>query len=464
PYDFFSTQGQQLLRRILRTRLRFDPHDYLLIWTAYLLSGHHLLGITATGDGKSCIFYFPLLVMQYFARNPSEKPAGWSWPDNPLCVVICPTKCIEEEQEADMRAIGINAVAVNQDRLADARHRGENLMTRARAADMLYVGPEILGSPWFAELLKLAIVYERIVLGGVDEAQLIMQWSDSGFRPRFLQIGHFMARLCPKARICAVSATILPGKAEQAICQALGIFWSDVVIKHRSNMRCNLQFERRLFKSALSGRIFSELNWIVAENRSALIFVDSITTSWRIAAYLCGLLPSATPAERRLRIRLYNSLNTAEHNLRTRDLLHQTPGTIAVATNSLSVGFSSSSIDTVAIINPTSLNDLVQKGGRANRVAGGGDTIGRAVVYIPPSAYKKADLALSSVDGVSRAGPSRKRERPMELELARTIRAPCITRTINTEYKNPSPAVCFCETCGGRPISGPHGPCRCDGC
>ncbi|KZV82999.1 hypothetical protein EXIGLDRAFT_594421, partial [Exidia glandulosa HHB12029] len=273
------------------------PHDYLLIWTAYLLSGHHLLGITATGDGKSCIFYFPLLVIQYFARHPSEKPAGWTWPDNPLCIVICPTKCIEEEQITpdfcsvwvfpDVRAIGIDAVAVNQDRLADARHRGDNLMTRARAADMLYVGPEILGSPWFAELLKLPVIYERIVLGGCDEAQLIMQWSAAGFRPRFLQIGHFLARLCPKARICAVSATILPGKAEQAICQALGIFWSDVVIKRRSNMRCNLQFERRLFRSALSGRIFSEFDWIIAENRSALIFVDSITTSWRIATYMC---------------------------------------------------------------------------------------------------------------------------------------------------------------------------------
>ncbi|EJD49873.1 hypothetical protein AURDEDRAFT_58743, partial [Auricularia subglabra TFB-10046 SS5] len=289
PYSFTTPLGQRLLREILRERLPFDPHDYLLDWTAAILNGHHLLGITATGDGKSCLSYFPLLVMQYFARQ-SEKPAGWLWPDDPMVLVICPTKGIEEEQAADMIALDIRALAINSDLVSAARLKGIDLWQHARAQDMLFLSPEMLASTGFAGLVKVKAIWSRIILACVDEMHLIIEWTKNGFRKRFLPIGQLLSRLCPLARICAYSATLAPGPSEALVCKALGVFPGDVVTKRRSNLRANVQFERRMLKSSLSGRSFPELNWIVDDARkghSALIFVDSINTGWRVATHLC---------------------------------------------------------------------------------------------------------------------------------------------------------------------------------
>ncbi|EJD39740.1 hypothetical protein AURDEDRAFT_70885, partial [Auricularia subglabra TFB-10046 SS5] len=457
PFCFRTPLGIKTLRKILRPLLDFDPHDFLLDWTATILDGEHLLGITATGDGKSCMTYFPLLVMQYYAMQ-KEKPAGWAWPDNPMVLVICPTKCIEEEQEADMIRFSIQALALNQDRLHAARLNNVNLWEQASAQDMLFLGPELLSTAGFAALVKDGDTWSRIVLACIDEAHLVLEWSRNGFRPRFLQIGQLLARLCPKARFCALSATVLPGLHERRLCEALGLFYDDVAVIRRTNMRANVQFEHRLLKSSLSGYAFPELDWTVAEGQSSLIFVDSMHVGWRIAGYLCSLLPDTSSEDLRRRVRIYNSLNDPEHNESTRELLRTWPGTIAVATNALCVGFNSSLIDNVVIINPTSLTDVVQKGGRVNRVAGGGDRVGRAVIYFTSSAYKAAATIASG-------GSAPPNGLAMSPELARAVVAPCFHQAINDEFSNPRrPSPCSCTTCGGHPVSGDPRPCACSGC
>ncbi|KZV98082.1 hypothetical protein EXIGLDRAFT_669595, partial [Exidia glandulosa HHB12029] len=461
PYQFFTTAGYALMRTILSARLPFDPHDFLLAWTALLLDGNHLLGITATGDGKSCMFYFALLIMQHFAGQ-QLKPAGWSWPDNPMVLVICPTKGIEEEQAC------IPALAINEDRLKEARLKGVDIWALARLVCILFISPEILASVGFATLLSAVGVQDRIVLACIDEAHLLLEWSRN-FRKAFLQIGQLLSRLCPKARICALSATVLPGAVEKALCEALGVFWDDIQIMRRSNLRANLQFERRMLSSSLTGRSFPELRWIVLERRTAIIFVDSIRTGWRVAAHLCHLLPHLDAEERRRRIRLYNSLNTASHNEHTRQLLHGCPGTIAIATNALCVGFSPSGVDVVVMLDAKSLDEVMQKGGRANRVPGG-TSVGKAILYSSKSARREAAAVVAADKDGQNSGsaltPATKKGRgtaPMDLHLARFITEPCVSIVIKTAYNNPRQQPCHCTTCGGRPISGVSGPCSCDG-
>lgn len=364
-----------------------------------------------------------------------------------------------------MQRLNISAVAINEDTLQKARRTGVDLWQLTRLACMLFISPEILASAGFAALLAEHSVRDRIVLSCVDEAHLILQWSQHGFRRAFLHIGQLLSRLCPKARICALSATVLPGPVEKAICKALGLFWDDIVIKRRSNLRANVQFERRLFKSALSGRSFSELDWIVGNLHTAIIYVDSIRTGWRVAGYIARLLPGLTAEERRRRVRLYNALNTSAHNEHTRQLLHRGGGTVAIATSSLCVGFSASGVDVVVMLQATSLDDVIQKGGRANR-ASSSASIGKAVLYSTAATYKAAQKLVTAASGPDETSATRRssKKAAMDPDLARFIAGPCAEAALNSAYQNPAQQPCYCATCNGRPISGSPRPCACDGC
>lgn len=79
-YDWSSPAGINRLRETLRAKLPFEPASFQLENTARLLMGKNVLCITATGDGKSALFYMYTLVR----------------PDT-MTIVISPTNALEED-------------------------------------------------------------------------------------------------------------------------------------------------------------------------------------------------------------------------------------------------------------------------------------------------------------------------------------------------------------------------------
>ncbi|KZV89645.1 hypothetical protein EXIGLDRAFT_650013, partial [Exidia glandulosa HHB12029] len=260
----------------------FDPHQFLLLWTAYVLEGAHLFGVTATGDGKSCMFYFALIVMMYFGKH-GPSPCGRSWPKNPVAIIVLPLNAIEDELGPKLIALGLRIVIINKETLA----RGARAVWTAAgdpATQLLLLSPEILLSKSFEQLLN-TIFALRVVLLIVDEVHLLLTWG-AAFRKVFRQIGLLRSRFPGKVQIIALSATVMPGAEVNDICASLGLRAADLRFDRRCNLRGNLVLERQTMTSSLDGPDFPDLRWMVAHNLKAVVFCRTIARAWRMCSYL----------------------------------------------------------------------------------------------------------------------------------------------------------------------------------
>ena len=61
-YNWVTEPGLQRLRALLEHKLPYIPEDWQVEGTARLLVGDDLLCVSATGDGKSALFYMYSLV------------------------------------------------------------------------------------------------------------------------------------------------------------------------------------------------------------------------------------------------------------------------------------------------------------------------------------------------------------------------------------------------------------------
>lgn len=213
----------------------FDPHDYLLR-TAYVLEGAHLFGVTATGDGKSCMFYFALMVMVYLGKH-GPLPYGRSWPKNPAAIVVLPVNAIEDElvgrarvylnctllnlmQGPKLVVLGLNIVVINQNTVLAYGAHAIWTLAADPVTQLILLSPEQLLSKYFELLLK-SLFALRVVLLFVDEVHLLLTWG-AAFRKAFHQIGLLRLRFVTKVQIVALSATVMPGAEVQDICKPWG--------------------------------------------------------------------------------------------------------------------------------------------------------------------------------------------------------------------------------------------------
>ncbi|KAF9064686.1 hypothetical protein BDP27DRAFT_1230119, partial [Rhodocollybia butyracea] len=66
-------------------------HNFQHNWIALILDGQHVLGFTATGDGKYSLFIVPILVHLELSSSPMEYPLFPVW-KHPVGLEIMPTK------------------------------------------------------------------------------------------------------------------------------------------------------------------------------------------------------------------------------------------------------------------------------------------------------------------------------------------------------------------------------------
>jgi ATP-dependent helicase YprA (DUF1998 family) len=95
-----SDAGIQTAKSILNARLP-EWVDGVRPWqlkaVVEILDGRDTLVITATSDGKTALFFLPLLVLQHLAKFPELFPTAARRPEKPLNLVIVPINGLEDD-------------------------------------------------------------------------------------------------------------------------------------------------------------------------------------------------------------------------------------------------------------------------------------------------------------------------------------------------------------------------------
>ncbi|KAF7371951.1 hypothetical protein MVEN_00053100 [Mycena venus] len=357
-FSWRSPEGHALCRRILHdSPLKYDPHDYQIEGVCVSLDGVHLLAITPTGSGKTGFYTMYMLVILAVLKDPQLCPTA-KFPNDPCLIVICPTIPLQLEMAEKMRSVNLSALAINSDTCYEAlTANNEDLWLTARKdINVIVAGPEQLKSDNFEKALRDDYFYNRSCGVGFDED--------------FNQMGYVKARMLERHNPWILTtATLRYGIPFNNVVQLLGLVPGQFHIIRRSNLRPDVQILFRELSSSLTGGVFPELDWILTEKHSTVIFPKSLTLASAIYIYLARKCP---PHERATRVRMYNSMNFPSHNTTTRNLINE-PNVnaacqIVIGTDTLSVGVDMAARqDAVIIGDVEDADELFQKGGRVGR-------------------------------------------------------------------------------------------------
>ncbi|MDE4908459.1 DNA helicase RecQ [Methanogenium marinum] len=159
-----------------------------------LTDGEDVLGVIATGGGKSLCYQIPALI------------------SGGMTVVISPLIALMKDQVDTLRECGVPAACITS--LQDYRERRETEEAIYHGdLRILYVSPERAVKTEFFSLLKKA----HVTLIAVDEAHCISQWGHE-FRPEYREISRLI-REFSHAPVVALTATATPAVQNDIIAQ-----------------------------------------------------------------------------------------------------------------------------------------------------------------------------------------------------------------------------------------------------
>ncbi|KAH9922249.1 P-loop containing nucleoside triphosphate hydrolase protein [Fomitopsis serialis] len=446
-YIFSTSEGHALTRQVLRKSLPYDPHDYQLEGICQVLDGLDLLAALATGSGKTGFFSMYMLMLIELSNNLSLCTPPVAVPKDPAMVGIFPTIGLEEQMAEEFTKIGLTSLVINSRTLEAARAVGTNLWVRARAGvTMILLSPEQLTSKGFESLLQNSSFRDRVCAVGLDEAHALDTWGSS-FRKSYRQIGFVRARMPDRVHVIAASATIRVDGPKENICKLLGYRAGEYYELRRSNVRRNVRPIFRVLQSGLGGWLFPDLDWLIRDGRKTVIFCRTIALGFRVLVYLWNKIPDGM--ERGRFVRLYNALNWATYNTRTRELLRCDDSCkMVIATATFMMGVDVPNIFRVVLLGePESTEEWLQWLGRAQRDVNSTDD-GECITYITKNAMSNARGIIEGTAQTStrtkKAAPSDKGTGPsiqMDKAMARILLAPCKIAEQNTLYANPHPIL-----------------------
>ncbi|WFN34161.1 DNA helicase RecQ [Methanogenium sp. S4BF] len=159
-----------------------------------LADGEDVLGVIATGGGKSLCYQIPALL------------------SGGMTVVISPLIALMKDQVDTLRECGVTAACITS--LQDYAERRETEAAIARGeVRVLYVSPERAVKTEFFSLLRKG----QVTLIAVDEAHCISQWGHE-FRPEYRELARLI-REFPQAPVVALTATATPAVQTDIIAQ-----------------------------------------------------------------------------------------------------------------------------------------------------------------------------------------------------------------------------------------------------
>ena len=148
-----------------------------------ILNGSDVLGIMPTGAGKSLCYQVPALML----------PG--------ITIVISPLISLMSDQVKALNQAGVHAAYINSS-LTENQIRAALLYAAQGHYKIIYVAPERLNTMRFLDFACRA----DISMVTVDEAHCISQWGQD-FRPSYLEIADFLARLPRRPVVSAFTAT-----------------------------------------------------------------------------------------------------------------------------------------------------------------------------------------------------------------------------------------------------------------
>lgn len=148
-----------------------------------ILKGKDTFGIMPTGAGKSICFQVPALIMEG------------------ITLVISPLISLMKDQVEGLNQAGVHAAYLNSSLTVGQYQKALGFAKQGRYR-IIYVAPERLITDSFLDFALQA----DIVMLAVDEAHCVSQWGQD-FRPSYLKIVEFIARLPKRPVISAFTAT-----------------------------------------------------------------------------------------------------------------------------------------------------------------------------------------------------------------------------------------------------------------
>lgn len=101
PPGLSTPENIAAVQQLIRPRFTHDIHDYVLEGICKAMDGFHIVSIVKTGGGKTTYFSGYMVLLQELTKLPASHPLKFSInrpiPDNPLCIVVFPTKGLEED-------------------------------------------------------------------------------------------------------------------------------------------------------------------------------------------------------------------------------------------------------------------------------------------------------------------------------------------------------------------------------
>ena len=325
-------QKMEQARAVLASRFGYDafrPGQEAVV--SALLSGRDVLAVMPTGAGKSVCYQVPAVVMEGMA------------------LVVSPLVSLMADQVRAVQEAGIRGAYLNST-LAPGQ-QAEVLRRAAEGAyDLMYVAPERLADPRFAEFARTA----RLALIAVDEAHCVSQWGQD-FRPSYLSIGQFIAELPVRPPVAALTATATD-LVRRDIVRLLGL--RDAACTVTGFDRPNLRFavERREPKQKLAC-----LDAFIDERRaeSGIVYCAKRATVEEVCDHL---------RERGIAATRYHAGLTAEERERNQRAFVNDMAPVMVATNAFGMGIDKSNVSYVVHYNmPGSVEAYYQEAGRAGR-------------------------------------------------------------------------------------------------
>ena len=325
-------QKMEQARAVLASRFGYDafrPGQEAVV--SALLSGRDVLAVMHTGAGKSVCYQVPAVVMEGMA------------------LVVSPLVSLMADQVRAVQEAGIRGAYLNST-LAPGQ-QAEVLRRAAEGAyDLMYVAPERLADPRFAEFARTA----RLALIAVDEAHCVSQWGQD-FRPSYLSIGQFIAELPVRPPVAALTATATD-LVRRDIVRLLGL--RDAACTVTGFDRPNLRFavERREPKQKLA-----RLDAFIDERRaeSGIVYCAKRATVEEVCDHL---------RERGIAATRYHAGLTAEERERNQRAFVNDTAPVMVATNAFGMGIDKSNVSYVVHYNmPGSVEAYYQEAGRAGR-------------------------------------------------------------------------------------------------
>ncbi len=171
------------MREVLKTYFGYDeflPLQEEIILT--VMSGRDCFALMPTGGGKSLCYQLPAMTL----------PG--------LTLVVSPLIALMKDQVDALEANGLPAAFINS---AQTPEELSQAVRKVRAGEikLLYVAPERVVEPRFADFLKTL----DVGLIAIDEAHCVSEWGHE-FRPAYRDLAS-LRRVCPNTPVIALTAT-----------------------------------------------------------------------------------------------------------------------------------------------------------------------------------------------------------------------------------------------------------------